>query len=301
MPMSTEAKAPRPDSGSLRTDSVHNVESTAWLNLKPRTKSVHVSLRQAANHTFITLLFSVFSILPAGIALAVAGCNDSPPTMAQSTDADFSTDRLQMVESQIVSRGVRDPAVLQAMRTVPRHRFVPERDRNSSYRDGPLPIGHGQTISQPYIVAIMTELLGLADRPNARVLEVGTGCGYQAAVLGEIAAEVHTIEIVRPLCERARKILTELGYKNVHIRCGDGYAGWPEAAPFDGILVAAAPAEVPEPLLRQLKIGARLVIPVGTDSQRLLVITRTEDGFERRAVFGVRFVPMTGQARDEAN
>ena len=217
---------------------------------------------------------------------------------AVHAEDDFADARRLMVESQIRPRGVTDPAVLAALETVPRHLFVPPGERGQAYSDRPLPIGAGQTISQPYIVGLMTSLLEL--KPGARVLEVGTGSGYQAAVLSRVAGEVYTIEILRPLAERARHTLADLGYRNVHTRVGDGFQGWPEAAPFDGIIVTAAPPAVPEPLLRQLKVGGRLVIPVGgRDSlQNLLVLTKRPDGgFDRASVLPVRFVPMTGEAQ----
>ncbi|MFP5378485.1 MAG: protein-L-isoaspartate(D-aspartate) O-methyltransferase [Vicinamibacteria bacterium] len=196
----------------------------------------------------------------------------------------------RMVETQIRARGVRDPRVLAAMRKVPRHRFVPESERGAAYGDHPLPIGHGQTISQPYIVAFMTEALGVG--PGAKVLEIGTGSGYQAAVLGEIAGEVYTVEIVSPLAAQAAALLADLGYANVPVRDGDGYAGWPEHAPYDAIMVTAAPEEVPAPLVEQLAVGGRLVIPVGTVEQHLLVYTKQADGRLREEDrMPVRFVP----------
>lgn len=198
-----------------------------------------------------------------------------------------------MVAEQMAARDIHDPRVLAAMRAVPRHEFVPEPLRDLAYQDRPLAIGHDQTISQPYIVALMTQLAALDER--SRVLEVGTGSGYQTAVLAEIAAEVYSIEIVRPLAERTAATLARLGYTSVHLRIGDGHAGWPEAAPFDAILVAAAPAQVPQPLVEQLRVGGRLVIPVGDWNQELQVITRTEHGVERQSVLPVRFVPMTGE------
>ena len=203
--------------------------------------------------------------------------------------------RNAMVARQIEPRGVRSPAVLQAMRAVPRHEFVPEAVRARAYQDSPLPIGEGQTISQPYIVALMTELAAL--RKGARVLEIGTGSGYQAAVLAELGAQVHSIEIVEPLGRRAAETLKRLGYATVKTRIGDGYRGWPQAAPFDAILVTAAPPRIPEPLKQQLAVGGRLVVPVGEDEQELLVLTRTKTGFEERRVLPVRFVPMTGEAQ----
>jgi protein-L-isoaspartate(D-aspartate) O-methyltransferase len=205
--------------------------------------------------------------------------------------------REAMVREQIEARGVRTAAVLQALRQMPRHEFVPESARHAAHDDRPLPIGQGQTISQPYIVALMTELARLT--PESRVLEVGTGSGYQAAVLAKLAAEVYTIEIVPELARRAEGDLTRLGYKNVHVRVGDGYRGWPELAPFDAIVVTAAPEKIPPPLLEQLKIGGRLVIPVGDYRQELKVVTRTAGGCREETSGAVRFVPMTGQARHE--
>jgi protein-L-isoaspartate(D-aspartate) O-methyltransferase len=207
---------------------------------------------------------------------------------------EMTAKRLRMVSSQIAARDVRDPRVLAAMERVPRHLFVPSELRAQAYDDYPLPIGNDQTISQPYIVALMTSLLDL--RGGERVLEIGTGSGYQAAVLAEIAGEVYSIEILEPLVDRAGSTLAEIGYRNVVLRHGDGYAGWPDKAPFDGIVVTAAAPRVPQPLLEQLKVGGKLVIPVGRFFQDLLVYTRTPNGFEKRNVIPVRFVPMTGEA-----
>ena len=204
-------------------------------------------------------------------------------------------ERRTMVEQQILERGVTDPRVLRAMEVVPRERFVPAARRDQAFDDVPLPIGEGQTISQPYIVALMSSLLEL--RGDERVLEIGTGSGYPAAILAELAAEVYTIEIIESLGERARRTLSELGYTNVHVRIGDGYKGWPEAAPFDAVLVTAAPERIPQPLLDQLRVGGRLVIPVGGFFQELQVITKTEDGIRKQAVTPVRFVPMTGRVQ----
>jgi len=199
-----------------------------------------------------------------------------------------------MVAEQIEARGITDPRVLAAMRNVPRHEFVPESVRDSAYEDRPLRIGHDQTISQPYIVATMTELARIG--PGSNVLEIGTGSGYQAAVLHEVAGGVHSIEIVEPLAREATKTLARLGYTAAEVRHGDGYRGWPEAAPFDAILVTAAPDRVPQPLLDQLAEGGRLVIPVGSAIQYLEVHTRGPDGFSVERVLPVRFVPMTGEA-----
>jgi protein-L-isoaspartate(D-aspartate) O-methyltransferase len=209
-----------------------------------------------------------------------------------------AAERLRMVRDQIERRDVRDPLVLQAMRRVPRHLFVGPQERSRAYGDGPLPIGSGQTISQPYIVAFMTEALRVG--PGDRVLEVGTGSGYQAAVLAAIVKEVFSIEIHAELARDARKRLEELGVRNVRLREGDGFHGWPEAAPFDAIIVTAAPASIPRPLLDQLRPGGRLVIPLGpldAEAQNLVRVTRTADGFERETLLPVRFVPMTGEAQ----
>ena len=203
--------------------------------------------------------------------------------------------RERMVTDQIAARGVRDPKTLAAMRKVPRHLFVLPAAAGEAYDDHPLPIGHGQTISQPYIVAFMTEALGL--RGGETVLEVGTGSGYQAAVLAEIAARVYSIEIVSALADEARERLRHLGYPNVEVRAGDGYAGWSEASPFHAIMVTAAAPRIPEPLKEQLRDGGRLVIPVGDDDQELIVLTRRGASFEERRALPVRFVPMTGKVR----
>jgi protein-L-isoaspartate(D-aspartate) O-methyltransferase len=198
-----------------------------------------------------------------------------------------------MVRVQVESRGIRHPAVLRALKKVPRHLFVPEEYRSFAYGDHPLPIGFNQTISQPYIVALMSALLDPGS--GSRMLEIGTGSGYQAAVLAEIAGEVYTVELIPELHQRASALLKKTGYESVHCRRGDGYIGWPEFAPYDGILVSCAPGIVPPRLKEQLKIGGRMCIPVGPSggSQRLLLITRTgRDEFRSRTVTLVRFVPM---------
>jgi protein-L-isoaspartate(D-aspartate) O-methyltransferase len=200
-----------------------------------------------------------------------------------------------MVREQIEARGIADPLTLAAMRSVPRHEFVPDHLQEEAYADHPLPIGHAQTISQPYVVAFMTEALGLEG--GERVLEVGTGSGYQAAVLAEIVAEVYSIEIVEPLGLEAKQRLARLGYDNVHVRIGDGYAGWPEAAPFDAVIVTAAAPRIPEPLKRQLAEGGKMILPVGETFQELIVLTRRGDDWREESVLPVRFVPMTGEVR----
>lgn len=214
--------------------------------------------------------------------------------MKEPEKTDFQEQRRQMVEQQLQRRDITDPLVLKAMRRTPRHRFVPAEYRNQSYVDGPLPIGCQQTISQPYIVAIMTQLATIDS--TSRVLEIGTGSGYQAAVLAEIADSVFSIEIVDELCHRADSTLSHLGYQNVEVKCGDGYRGWVEHAPYDAILVTAAPDHVPQPLVDQLKIGGKLIIPVGQHHQDLLQITKSESGAIQKSVIPVRFVPMTGEA-----
>jgi len=208
--------------------------------------------------------------------------------VAQRDDNSGAAEAERMVAGQIVVRGVRDPAVLAAMRTIPRHAFVPRLDRARAYDDAPLSIGGGQTISQPYIVALMTELACLESR--SRVLELGTGCGYQTAVLAACAAEVFTIEIDPVLAEQAGRTLDALGIVNVTRRVGDGSFGWPEAAPFDAIVVTAAPPDVPPALLDQLVVGGRLVIPLGTDSQNLWRFTREPNGIRPESILPVRFV-----------
>lgn len=219
------------------------------------------------------------------------------PTPPSPPDDDFARQRAHMVQTQLVARDITDADVLRAMGTVPRHELVPERARSSAYTDHPLAIGEGQTISQPYIVALMTQLARVGA--GSRVLEVGTGSGYQAAVLAELGVEVYSIEIVEPLGERARRDLQRLGYDRVHVRIGDGYAGWPDEAPFDAVIVTAAPPRIPQPLIDQLKVGGRLVIPVGERYQTLKVITRTEDSHLEREITPVRFVPMTGRAQSD--
>jgi protein-L-isoaspartate(D-aspartate) O-methyltransferase len=227
--------------------------------------------------------------------LLVAACQGSTAGPTHPAFAERADERARMVRDQIEARGVRDERVLAAMRRVPRHRFMPAFIQPRAYEDGALPIGEGQTISQPFVVASMTEYLKLG--PKSRVLEVGTGSGYQAAVLAELAAEVYTIEIVAPLAERAKAELAELGYGNVRVRTGDGYRGWPEAAPFDAIIVTAAPDHVPQPLVDQLAMGGRMVIPVGGRGlQDLRLLVREQDGVREEVLYGVLFVPMTGEA-----
>ncbi len=219
------------------------------------------------------------------------------PVAAEPRETErFTVLRHRMVDLQLAARDIRDERVLDAMRRIPRHLFVPESQRESAYADWPLQIGSGQTISQPYIVGLMTQLAKL--QPDSRALDVGTGSGYQAAVLAELCREVYSIEIVEPLAQEARSRLAELGYRNVEVRCGDGYRGWPEHAPFEVIILAAAPSHIPEPLVEQLAPGGRLVLPVGGWSQELVVVEKQPDGTTRQwTEIGVTFVPMTGEAQ----
>ncbi len=235
-------------------------------------------------------------------ALAVLGTMGVVvPANAQEASAmanpgdDWVALRRQMVEQQIERRDIRQSEVLRALELVPRHLFVPPAHRADAYADHPLPIGWGQTISQPYIVALMTELLDLDSKD--RVLEIGTGSGYHAAVLSRVAGKVYSIEIIEELGLEARKTLASLGYDNVQVKIGDGYQGWPEHAPFDAVILTAAPPELPKPLIDQLRVGGRLVAPVGAFVQDLIVYTKTADGIEKRTVAPVRFVPMTGEAQ----
>jgi protein-L-isoaspartate(D-aspartate) O-methyltransferase len=257
-----------------------------------------VSLRAAPLAAVLVPAALVAAALAAAafVGRSPAAAGAAPEGGAAGEEARWAADRARMVEDQIRARGVGDERVLAAMREVPRHRFVPEAERRLAYSDQPLPIGWGQTISQPYVVALMCSLADLG--PEDRVLEIGTGSGYHAAVLSRLAGEVYTIEIVAPLGRRAEETLAALGYGNVRVRIGDGYEGWPEAAPFDAVVLTAAPPEVPRPLLEQLAVGGRLVIPVGVVSQDLLVVERTAEGYRRRSVTPVRFVPMTGKAQN---
>jgi protein-L-isoaspartate(D-aspartate) O-methyltransferase len=216
--------------------------------------------------------------------------------LPRCTASDPSTDRQRMIDRQLIARGISDPRVLDAMRTVPRHEFMPVDVRSEAYEDNPVPIGWGQTISQPYIVAFMTEKL--APKPGDRVLEIGTGSGYQAAILARLVKEVYSIEIVEPLGLRAADDLKRLGFENVRVKIGDGYAGWPEFAPFDSIIVTCAPDRVPPALAEQLREGGRMIIPVGDRRSQELYLREKRGGkIEQRAVLPVRFVPMTGRAQ----
>ncbi len=229
----------------------------------------------------------------AALALVVASCQT--PDRQQPREPDWASARAAMVRDQLLGRDVVNPRVLDAMSRVPRHLFVPEQVRPDAYGDFPLPIGHDQTISQPYIVGFMTQALDV--EPHHRVLEIGTGSGYQAAILAELAKEVYTIEIVGPLADRARSTVGNLGYTNVWIKTGNGYLGWPEHAPYDRVMVTAAPAEVPRPLVDQLRVGGLMAIPVGTFDQELRILRKTRTGLETLRTLPVRFVPMVGKPK----
>jgi len=239
------------------------------------------------NHKLISILL-IFIFLP-----FVAQCTEGKRAPDVSPKGDDKTMREAMVETQIKARGVKDPRVLSAMLKVERHLFVPKNLHSTAYSDQPLPIGEGQTISQPYIVALMTELMDL--KGEEKVLEVGTGSGYQAAILAELAKEVYTIEIIEKLATSAERLLLDLGYKNIKVKAGDGYLGWPEAAPFDAIIVTCAPDHIPKPLIAQLKEGGRMVIPVGESTQELKRIVKRSGKLQTTDVIPVLFVPMTGE------
>ena len=224
------------------------------------------------------------------VLIATTGCHRGP-----ASSSEFAVERRQMVEQQLKPRGIRDDRVLAAMAKVPREEFLPENSRRQAYADSALSIGHDQTISQPFIVAFMTEQL----RPQAsdRVLEIGTGTGYQSAVLAELVKDVYTIEIIEPLAKEASARLSRLGYTNAHVKAGDGFQGWPDVAPFDAIIVTCAPSKVPQPLTQQLKDGGRMIIPVGSGLDQQLYLLEKKDGqLAERAILPVRFVQMAGEA-----
>lgn len=239
-------------------------------------------------------MFAWRSLKAFAVAVSALACEASEPRPMQKPDR--GDDRARMVREQLRARDIRDERVLEVMGRVPRHLFVPEEYRDAAYEDHPLSIGHGQTISQPYIVAFMTQALRVA--PEHKVLEIGTGSGYQAAVLAELVRDVYTIEIVEALADAATRTLESLGHRNVHIRKGNGYLGWPEQAPFDRIMVTAAPSEIPPALVEQLKVSGLMAIPVGSAMQELRIVRKTEKGLETLETMPVRFVPMIkGAAR----
>lgn len=249
---------------------------------------------QPGSHTHFCFIMARRALLIAAllqIQFLLVGCDEVPSTNQARADPDRQSDRDSMVDHQLVARGIRNPVVIAAMRRTPRHLFVPVSFGGMAYADGPVPIGYGQTISQPFVVAFMTEVMAL--KGDEKVLEIGTGSGYQAAVLAEIVPQVFTIEIVEPLARQAAERLAKLGYKNIMVRAGDGHKGWPEEAPFNAIIVAAATDHVPQLLLDQLAVGGRLIIPEGKFFQTLVLYRRTRAGFDRKELLDVRFVPMT--------
>jgi protein-L-isoaspartate(D-aspartate) O-methyltransferase len=255
-----------------------------------------MNMKQTASLLFVSpLLCCDCGSNPGGGPGSSTVVAQSPDPAEKEDFDDRSVERKRMVLEQIERRDIKDPHVLRAMRKVPRHLFLGKNYRDNAYEDRALPIEEGQTISQPYIVALMTELARV--KPGDTVLEVGTGSGYQAAVLAEIGVNVFSIEIVEALAKAARDRLLKLGYKNVQVRHGDGYDGWKEHAPFDAILITAAPPRIPEPLKQQLRVGGRLVVPVGEWQQQLLVVTRTQTGFNTKSTIPVIFVPMTGKVQ----
>ena len=241
----------------------------------------------------ISLAFMICLILT-----QLNSCSGESGPLAEIDEEELSRRRGLMVERQLEARDIVSSPLLHAMRTIPRHRYVTPEGVDNAYEDRPLAIGMQQTISQPYIVAFMTQLLD--PKKDQKILEIGSGSSYQSAVLAELAGEVYTIEIIPELAQMAARNLQADGYENVHVRAGDGYKGWPEVAPFDGIIVTAAPDHVPQPLKDQLKVGGRLVLPVGDEDQTLTIITRTEQGFVEETVLPVRFVPMTGEAQEKS-
>lgn len=264
--------------------------ASKWVGQRKSGKRKQITMRHLV--VLGLLILMVFSACAQEGGVAVTPTPSSPAE--NQAEAAFTEAREKMVEEQLQGRDISDPRVLSAMAKVPRHYFVPQEYLDQAYADHPLPIGYGQTISQPYIVALMTQHLAL--QPGEKVLEIGTGSGYQAAILAELTDQVYTVEIIEPLGQRAAAILKELGY-NVHSKVDDGYYGWPEHAPFDTIIVTAAPDHVPQPLMRQLKDGGRLVIPVGPPGfyQTLWLFERKGEQFQSTNLAGVRFVPMLGE------
>lgn len=240
------------------------------------------------------MLYQKAIIILLSIALILLGSLTLPHLGGDKSEESQLKSREEMVRYQIEARGISDPGILKAMLEVARHKFVPDSYKDMAYIDSPLPIDEGQTISQPYIVALMTELLELDG--DEKVLEIGTGSGYQAAILAELTSEVYTIEIIEPLARKASQLLKELGYTNITTRCGDGYIGWEEKAPFDGIIVTAAPPSIPKPLIEQLAEGGRMVIPVGVEWQELILIRKIDGKIQQQSIIPVRFVPMTGDS-----
>ena len=240
------------------------------------------------------LLIIIIALISVGCVEEVNNTNQKQLVSTDTATSPYYAERKKMVEDQMIARGIHEKNIINAFLKVKRHLFVPEKYRSRAYGDHPLPIGEGQTISQPYIVAFMTQVLDL--KRTDKVLEIGTGSGYQAAILGELSDNVYTIEINEPLGKRAKQLLKALGYSNVKVKIGDGYKGWEEHAPFDAIIVTAAPTHVPEPLKEQLKEGGRMIIPVGEFyNQKLLYIQKINNELKQQSEFPVRFVPMVDE------
>ncbi len=263
----------------------------------PRAAESWVEARKVLNSTLKSNR-CIFVVVCCAALILMGIFEEGRAAMNQGHDFSRQVERDWMVDTQIVGGGITDPRVVAAMRRVPRHHFIPDAESKDAYGDFPLPIGHAQTISQPYIVAYMTDALKL--QPGEKVLEIGTGSGYQAAILAELGVQVLTIEIVKPLAQFARDNLSKLGYDQVMVQAGDGYQGWPEERPFDAIIITAAPDHIPSPLLEQLAVGGRLILPVGDQSQSLVLIRRTEEGYQKTELLPVRFVPMTGEAQHDS-
>jgi protein-L-isoaspartate(D-aspartate) O-methyltransferase len=259
----------------------------------------HVQYQGAARIMNSTWLRVGICVLSAALVGGQILASDDDPPQAKKPEDPFAAPRMRMVERHLVERGIKDPRVLDAFRTVPRHKFLPPDTQRLAYEDESIPIGEGQTITPPYDVAFMTE--ALHPKPTDKVYEVGTGSGYQASILSRLVKEVYSVEIKRPLGERAAKVIKELGYDNIHTRIGDGYAGWPDAAPFDAVIVTCAPQAIPPPLVEQLKEGGRMVIPLGDRYlQKVHIYEKKEGKLVGRAVGGTLFVPMTGRAQEES-
>lgn len=257
-----------------------------------------MGLNQILAHTVVMNVFLRHTLFTGLFLLLCVQASNHAVAQKPKKEPDWKNLRMKMVEFQIKDRGIKNPAVIKALRTVPRHELVPIIYRLSAYEDRPLPIGENQTISQPYIVGLMSELL--QAKPGDKILEIGTGSGYQAAVLAEMGLQVHSIEIIEPLAKRATTDLKRIGYFDVEVRHGDGYQGWPEEAPFDGIIITAAPPQLPQPLVEQLKTGGQIVVPVGRNNQDLVVYTKRSNGkVSRKRIIPVRFVPMTGRAQED--
>jgi len=262
-------------------------------NTKPPSKSPRISPTcSGASLSARVRILGAGRFVPFLSLLFLASCTDAKLPAPAS---DLAAQRAAMVDQQIAARGITDPATLEALRTVPRHEFIPFRLQREAYADYPLTIGHGQTISQPYIVAFMTE--AIRPQPGEKILEIGAGSGYQAAILAAMGVNVYTVEIVEPLAEMSRQTLERLGYDNAQVLHADGFRGWPEHAPYDAIIVTCAPDKIPPPLIDQLREGGRMIIPVGGGMNQELVLLRKEgDKIEQQSILPVRFVPMTGEA-----